>query len=59
MTGKQLKYFAAQVHDEAIIEVKEGDSIYGSWNQCFQMQASYVFKSNPVVSSDHEGKTSA
>jgi len=47
MTGKQLKEYAAQVHDEAIIEVRE--KCYGVWEREFEMQAPYVFKSNPVV----------
>lgn len=48
MTGKQLKEFAAQVHDEAVIEVREKS--YASWEREFQMQAPYIYKSNPTIS---------
>lgn len=47
MTGKELKEFAAQVHDDAVIEVREKS--YRSWSREFEMQAPYVFKSCPKV----------
>ena len=47
MTGKELKAFAEQVHDDAIIEIREES--YRSWSREFQMQAPYVFKCNPSV----------
>jgi len=50
MTGKELKEYAAQVHDDAIIEIRTGESCYGDWQRAFQMQAPYVYKA-PVVTS--------
>lgn len=52
MTGKQLKEFAAQVHDDAIIEVREKS--YGAWERQFEMQAPYVYKSNPKIEATNE-----
>lgn len=52
MTGKQLKEFAAQVHDDAVIEVREES--YRSWERNFEMQAPYVFKSNPTIKAKDE-----
>lgn len=55
MTGKQLKAFAAQVHDDAIIETRE-KSYYG-WVRPFEMQAPYIYKENPTIEAfDHEKK---
>ena len=52
MTGKQLKEYAAQVHDDAVVEVREEG--YRPWNRAFEMQAPYVFKSNPAVKATDE-----
>lgn len=52
MTGKELKEFAAQVHDEAMVEVREES--YRPWNPEFEMQAPYVFKSNTAVKANDE-----
>lgn len=50
MTGKQLKDFAAQVHDDAVIEVREKS--YGQWEREFEMQAPYVYKVPKVKAID-------
>ena len=47
MTGRQLKEFAAQVHDESIIEVRE--AAYETWNQEFELQAPYVYKVPKII----------
>ena len=52
MTGKQLKEFAAQVHDDAVIEVRE--KTYGNWEREFEMQAPYVYKIPKVVATVEE-----
>ena len=49
MTGKELKAFAEQVHDEAEIEVREITSTYGRssdkpWTREFEIQAPLVYK---------------
>ncbi len=50
MTGKQLKDFAAQVHDDAIIEVREKN--YTGWEREFEMQALYVYIVPKVKATD-------
>ena len=55
MTGKQLKDFAAQVHDDAVIEVRE--KTYGQWERQFEMQAPYIYKVPKVVAMDDEPKS--
>lgn len=52
MTGKELKAFAAEVHDEAMIEVRNGG--YGNWEREFQMQAPYVYKVPKITATDTE-----
>ena len=49
MTGKELKAFAEQVHDEAEIEIREITSSYGRssdkpWTRDFEIQATLVYK---------------
>ena len=39
MTGKQLKEFAAKIHDESIVTVRER---YGDFQPQFEMKASLV-----------------
>ena len=50
MTGRQLKDFAAQVHDDAVIEVREKS--YGAWEREFEMQAPYIYKIPKIKASD-------
>lgn len=54
MTGKQLKEFAAQVHDDSIVEIREKS--YGTWERQFEMQAPYVYKIPKVESFDETEK---
>ena len=54
MTGKELKAFAEQVHDEAEIEIREISSSYGQhidnpWTRDFEIQAPLVYKKKETV----------
>ena len=54
MTGKELKAFAEQVHDEAEIEIREDTSSYGQnsdspWTRNFEIQAPLVYKKKETV----------
>ena len=42
MTGKELKAFAEQVHDEADIEIRENS--YKPWMRDFEIQTPLVYK---------------
>lgn len=49
MTGKELKAFAEQVHDDAEIEIREVTDTYGRkndtpWTRDFEIQAPLVYK---------------
>lgn len=52
MTGKQLKEYAAQVHDDAVVEIRRFS--YDQWTREFEMQAPYAFKSNPSIKAKEE-----
>lgn len=41
MTGKQLRAWAATLHDEAVVSVRE--RAYGEWNQHFQIKGESVW----------------
>lgn len=54
MTGKELKAFALEVHDEAEIEVRECANEYGrgekkEWSRKFEIQAPLVYKKKDEV----------
>lgn len=52
MTGKELKAFAANVPDDAVISVRERG--YGDWEERFQIQASLIIKTEePIEGKDH------
>ena len=53
MTGKELKAFAAEIHDEAEIEVREASSYGGrndkEWKRDFEIQAPFIYKKKSAV----------
>lgn len=53
MTGKELKAFAAEIHDDAEIEVREASNSYGrnekEWNRDFEIQAPFIYKKKLAI----------
>lgn len=55
MTGKELKAFASQVSDEAVVEIQDGSSYSKEWKPLTDKNVRAIVVPAPIAGEKEEG----